>query len=175
MRAQAQSCFYQLWRRVEDIRHAWAEFPQNAYRIFIYFKTCEYQSYLNTWCITNGNYVSNNAESWRATVAVPDSAGSCRIWAWPILGLLHRDATLTSVVIVCSLHRFHRHFDWCQWCGMFDTSLCRKIVGLYKLRRKGKIAAHDSLNFFFRSIYFNVIKYLLFFNKFCQIIIDNLI
>ena len=37
-------------------------------------------------------------------------------------------------------HRFHRHLDL---CGMFDRPLSRKIVAMYVLRRKGKIAAHD--------------------------------
>ena len=43
------------------------------------------------------------------------------------------------VVFICS-HRFHRHLDL---CGMFDRPLCCKIVTMYVLRCKGKIAAHD--------------------------------
>jgi len=31
---------------------------------------------VSNWCITNGNYVSNNAVAMHATVAVPDSADS---------------------------------------------------------------------------------------------------
>ena len=47
--------------------------------------------------------------------------------------------SVAAVVFVCS-HRFYRHLDL---CGMFDRHLCRKIVAMYVLRRKGKIAAHD--------------------------------
>ena len=47
--------------------------------------------------------------------------------------------SVAAVVFVCS-HRFHRHLDL---CGTFDRPLCRKIVAMYVLRRKGKIAAHD--------------------------------
>ena len=47
--------------------------------------------------------------------------------------------SVVAVVFVCR-HRFHRHLDL---CGMFDKPLCRKIVAMYVLRRKGKIAAQD--------------------------------
>ena len=49
--------------------------------------------------------------------------------------------SVAAVVFVCS-HRLHRHLDL---CGMFDRPLCRKIVAMYVLRRKGKIAADDIL------------------------------
>jgi hypothetical protein len=47
--------------------------------------------------------------------------------------------SVAAVGFVCS-HRFHRHIDL---CGMFERPLCRKIVSIYVLRHKGKIAAHD--------------------------------
>ena len=46
--------------------------------------------------------------------------------------------TVAAFVFDCS-HRFHRYLDL---CGMFDRSLCRTIVAMYVLRRKGKIATH---------------------------------
>ena len=45
--------------------------------------------------------------------------------------------SVVAVVVVCS-HGFQRHLDLCD---MFDRPLCRKIVAVHVLRRKGKIAA----------------------------------
>ena len=47
--------------------------------------------------------------------------------------------SVADVVFVFS-HRYHRHLDL---CGMFGRPLCRIIVAMHLLRRKGKIAAHD--------------------------------
>ena len=46
---------------------------------------------------------------------------------------------VAAVVFVCN-HRFHPQLDI---CGMFDRPLCRKIVVMYVLRRRGQIEAHD--------------------------------
>jgi len=63
-----------------------AEFPQNIYRACIFIQTIGNNNHtgIRTLCIkTESCYGSSKGESWPATVAVPDSADSCRIWAWP--------------------------------------------------------------------------------------------
>ena len=68
-------------------------------------------------CITNGNNVSNNGQSWLATVAVHYSADSRRTWARPNLGPRHRAVGVPDGSVN---HYINPHNYYAQWVNLYN-------------------------------------------------------